>query len=74
MEIGPPPDSVVCSEFLLVTNANEGDKPFSKPLKPFLYPSFYDYVAQLLSRCDLENYMDTTCDDLKACRSVDKPE
>ena len=58
----PNPDSDICNEPLLVINKDEEDMSCSKPLKPFVYPSFHDYVARLLSRSDLENYMDSTCD------------
>ena len=58
----PNPDSEICNEPLLVTNEDDEDMSCSKPLKPFVYPSFHDYIARLLSRSDLENYMDDTCD------------
>ena len=43
---------------LLVEN---GDR--SKPIKTFLYYSFHDYLAGLLSRPDLEQFIDKYCDD-----------
>jgi hypothetical protein len=58
----PNPDSDMCNELLLVTTKDEEDMSCSKPLKPFIYPSFHDYIARLLSRSDLENHMDSTCD------------
>jgi hypothetical protein len=39
------------------------DEDFSKPIKTFLYYSFHDYLAALLSRPDLELLIDDFCDD-----------
>jgi hypothetical protein len=35
-----------------------------KPIKPFVYHHFHDYLAGLLSRSNLEQLMDKACDDL----------
>jgi len=37
-----------------------------KPIKPFVYHHFHDYLAGLLSRPDLEELMDKSCDNLKS--------
>jgi hypothetical protein len=42
-----------------------------KPIKPFVYHHFHDYLAGLLSRPDLEQAMDKSCDDLM--ESLDQP-
>lgn len=51
----PLPDSDVCNAKLLSGKV---------PLKTFVYPHFHDYVAGLLSRSDLENMIDRSCDDV----------
>jgi hypothetical protein len=43
------------------TLVENGDR--SKPVKTFLYYSFHDYLAALLSRPDLEHLIDDYCDD-----------
>ena len=52
----PPPAPIICGTDLLDTD--------SKPLKTFVYPHFHDYLAGLLARADLEDMMDSACDDL----------
>lgn len=57
------PESDECAEPLLRHDKyNPGST--SKPIKPFVYHSFHDYLAGLLSRKDLEGAMDKCCDDL----------
>lgn len=51
----PLPDSEICNVELLSGKV---------PLKTFVYPHFDDYVAGLLSRKDLEDTIDSACDDL----------
>lgn len=55
------PESTPCGARLL-TDGEEGS--VRKPIKPFVYHSFHDYLAGLLSRPDLEAVMDKYCDDL----------
>lgn len=49
-----------CGERLLRDTNSDGS---AKPLKTFVYHSFHDYLAGLLSRPDLESVMDKACDD-----------
>lgn len=54
-----------CGTRLLQGNAFESDPDsVQKPIKPFVYHSFHDYLASLLSRKDLEIAMNKSCDDL----------
>jgi hypothetical protein len=55
-ETGGHNEPFVC-DTLLIENGNR-----SKPVKMFLYYSFHDYLASLLSRPDLEGYIDAYCD------------
>jgi hypothetical protein len=64
----PKPDSNECGELLLETLE---DSQIMKPIKPFVYHHFHDYLAGLLSRPDLEELMDKSCDDLM--KSMDQP-
>jgi hypothetical protein len=45
----------------------------SKPLKPYVYYHFHDYLAGLLARKDLEKLMDQPCDDLMASITKKSP-
>jgi hypothetical protein len=45
-----------------------------KPIKPFVYRDFHDYLASLLSRTDLEEAMDKSCDELMRTRNDPIPE
>jgi hypothetical protein len=54
----PHPDSPICGEALLETRA---DGTGTKPIKPFVYHSFHDYLGMLLSRKDIEEKMDGAC-------------
>jgi Transposase family tnp2 len=64
----PKPDSNECGEPLLETS---GVSRIMKPIKPFVYHHFHDYLAGLLSRPDLEELMDKSCDNLM--KSMDQP-
>src|SRR5882672_5568646 len=64
----PKPGSNECGEPLLETS---GVSRIMKPIKPFIYHHFHDYLAGLLSRPDLEELMDKSCDNLM--ESMDKP-
>lgn len=56
------PESDVCGEPLLRKNGDgTGD---IKPVKPFVYHDFHNFVGSLLSCPDLEQVMDKSCDDL----------
>jgi hypothetical protein len=59
----PKPQSGECAELLLQALTENGSSP-PKPIKPFVYHHFHDYLAGLLSRPDLEALMDKSCDDL----------
>ena len=60
----PLPDSDPCKT-QLVEKTDDGID-LSKPVKPYVYYHFHDYLAGLLARKDLENLMDQPCDDLMA--------
>lgn len=59
----PDPESE-CSAKLLNDN---------KPIKTYVYHSFHDYLAGILSRKDLEDMMDDSCDDLMASIQGEHP-
>ena len=59
----PTPESGLCREPLL--HKRDGHTELPKPIKPFVYHHFHDFVGNLLSRPDLEEAMDKACDDLK---------
>jgi hypothetical protein len=63
----PRPDSDVCNESLL----QESDT--SKPIKTYVYHHFFDYMAGLLSRQDIEEQMDKVCDDFKNSLGQPRP-
>lgn len=65
----PTPESGPCNEPLL--HKSDRQTGLSKPIKPFVYHHFHDYVGNLLSRPDLEEAMDKACDDLKG--DLDNP-
>ena len=49
------------------SHPNECSAPLlrdQKPIKPFLYHNFHDYLSGLLSRSDLEEWMNKACNDL----------
>jgi hypothetical protein len=50
----------------------DGDR--SQPIKTFLYYSFHDYLAGLLSRPDLERFIDSYCDDFMDSLTRPPPE
>ena len=60
----PTPESGQCRQPLLRHNKSDPHK--SQPIKPFIYHSFHDYLASLLSCKDLKGIMDKACDDLHA--------
>jgi hypothetical protein len=62
----PYPDSDPCGSPLLKDSSSDDGIPSSKPLKPYVVADFHDYLANLLSRKDLESVMDRRCDDLMA--------
>ena len=68
----PTPESDVCGQPLLRRSQSDPHKP--QPIKPFVYYSFHDYLAALLSRKDLEGLMDKACDDLHSTSSEPLPE
>ena len=59
----PTPSSDECSQPLL--RCDKSNQESSKPIKPFVYHSFHDYLSSLLSIKDLEEVMDKVCDELK---------
>jgi Transposase family tnp2 len=67
----PTPESDLCMKPLL-RKSNDTGSP--KPIKPFVYHHFHDFVGNLLSRADLEEAMDKACDDLKNDLSKPPPE
>ena len=58
------PSSNHCGQ-LLLRRDRTGKEDSWKPIKPFVYHSFHDYLAGLLSRKDLEEAMDKTCGELQ---------
>lgn len=58
------PESEECGEQLCRKDGQDANA--AKPIKPYVYHSFHDYLAGLLSRKDLEELMDRSCDDLMA--------
>ena len=64
----PNAESALCGAQLL---SNSKDNSASQPIKPFIYHSFHDYLAGLLSHLDLETIMDKYCDNLN--NSLDSP-
>ena len=58
----PTPESDVCGQPLLKCSQSDLHKP--QPIKPFMYYSFHDYLAMLLSCKDLGGLMDKACNDL----------
>ena len=58
------PSSNHCGQ-LLLRRDRTGKEDSWKPIKPFVYHSFHDYLASLLSRKDLEEAMDKTCGELQ---------
>jgi len=68
----PTPESGQCGQPLLRRNKSDSHK--SQPIKPFVYHSFHDYLASLLSRKDLEGMMDKACDDLHDASGQSLPE
>jgi hypothetical protein len=62
----PYPDSDPCGSPLLKDSISDDGTPASKPMKPYVVADFHDYLANLLSRKDLESVMDRRCDDLMA--------
>lgn len=64
-----PRPEAQCREPLLESCANGG----KQPKKAFVYHDFNDYLANLLSRSDIEVLMDHSCDELAASLSSPKP-
>ena len=62
-----PTPETQCTDTLLETGADGKERP----KKTFVYHDFKDYLANLLSRADIEVLMDSTCDDL--CVSLSTP-
>ena len=67
----PFPDSDPCKTQLVESTDNGID--LSKPLKPYVYYHFHDYLASLLAQKDLEKLMDQPCDKLMASIKANKP-
>ena len=57
----PKPYSETCNELLLEALGTHNTK---KPIRPFVYHHFHDYLAGLLSKLDLEQLRDKSCDNL----------
>lgn len=70
----PNPEAPICNEPLLRSIEDEDGSRSAKPIKPFVYHHFHDYLAGLLSRPDLEDVMDKSCDDLFKSRNDPPPE
>jgi hypothetical protein len=70
----PHPEAEICGEQLLRDSVDEDDIQNDKPIKPFVYHDFRDYLAGLLSRPDLEGMMDKSCDNLLHAKDKDPPE
>jgi hypothetical protein len=70
----PKPESDICGEPLLRRFNDEDGHRVMKPIKPFAYHDFHDYLASLLSRADLEGAMDKSCDDLLQTLDIPAPE
>ena len=64
----PYPGTGVCGQQLLhgTIDHNNSDNELKsrKPIKPFVYHHFHNYLANLLSRKDLELMMDKSCDNV----------
>ena len=58
------PSSNQCGQLLLRCDGT-GKKDSWKPIKLFVYHSFHDYLASLLSQKDLEEVMDKACNELQ---------
>ena len=58
------PSSNQCGQPLLRRDGT-GKESSWKPIKPFVYHSFHDYLAGLLSQKDLEEGMDKACNELQ---------
>src|SRR6266436_317065 len=65
----PQPEYAECHEPLLVQDGSQTPKP----IKTFVYHHFHDYLAGLLSRPDLEQLMDKSCDDLMESLNQPRP-
>jgi Transposase family tnp2 len=67
----------LCS-YKIASDANECKEPLLKqsgrPIKTFVYHSFHDYLSGLLTRKDLEDVMDKTCDNLMASIHTPPPD
>ena len=50
-----------------------GNHNTEKPIRPFVYHHFHDYLAGLLSRPDLEQLLDKSCDNLMDSLSQTQP-
>nr|OBZ69640.1 hypothetical protein A0H81_10344 [Grifola frondosa] len=66
----PIPGGDVCDHPLLSRTSDDE----LKPTKTFMYHHFHDYLASLLSRKDMEEYMDQSCDDLLKSQSSPSPD
>ena len=67
----PTPESGICGQPLL--RCNKSNLQNTQPIKPFIYHSFHDYLATLLSHKDLKLLMDKACDDLHSASSQPLP-
>jgi hypothetical protein len=70
----PHPEAEICGEQLLRDFDDEDSLQGGKPIKPFVYHDFRDYIAGLLSRADLEGMMDKSCRDLLDANDKNWPE
>ena len=66
------PESDMCNESLL--QVDKDGHCIMKPIKPFIYHDFHDYLAGLLSCADLEKAMDESCYNLMQSCNDPAPE
>lgn len=62
------PNAEPCGEPLTCSISGE-----RKPIKPFTYHDFHDYLAGLLSRPDIERMMDRACDEALVASTLPRP-
>jgi len=70
----PHPEADICGERLLRDSVVDDSSETAKPIKPFVYHHFHDYLASLLSRKDLEFMMDKSCDEFMSTINDKLPE
>ena len=70
----PHPEAEVCRERLLRESIVNNSSKSAKPIKPFVYHNFHDYLANLLSHSDLEFMMDKSCIEFMSTVNDKSPE